>query len=210
LRTLCHAVDRGNDYGKLAYRTEYVGMNIAASQSAEPAPSPVADWDSPGRREFLAQIIGACAAFMAALLGIPLIGALVAPALKSQEASWLTLGSATSFQMGVPTSVSVSVTQTDGWIQTTQVRSVWVVRQPSDEFTVYNGRCTHLGCAYSWQAVENQFTCPCHAGVYGVEGHVLAGPPPRPLDTLPVRVEDGQLQTQYQDLRLGTPEKAPA
>ena len=104
----------------------------------------------------------------------------------------------------------LTVVRRDGWIESTDVKGVWVVRQPGNQYTVYNGRCTHLGCAYSWQPDQQQFTCPCHAGVYGMDGKVLAGPPPRPLDALQTRVESGQLQAQYQDFRLGTPEQAQA
>ncbi len=166
--------------------------------------------DTADRRTFLAQVIGACIAFIAAALGIPAIGAVVAPALKADEPTWFPLGNPDGFQDGTPRSVEISVSQTDGWIQTTEVKSVWVVRQAADQFTVFNGRCTHLGCAYSWQPAENEFSCPCHAGVYAIDGHVLAGPPPRGLDSLPVRIEGGQVQAQYQDFRLGTPDKAPA
>jgi menaquinol-cytochrome c reductase iron-sulfur subunit len=162
------------------------------------------------RRTFLAQVIGACAAFMAAVLGIPAVGAIVGPALQREDPTWYPLGPTSRFPEGTPTSVEITVPHTDGWIQTTDIKTVWVVSEPVDQFTVFNGRCTHLGCAYGWQLNENQFTCPCHAGVYAIDGQVLAGPPPRSLDTLPVRVENGQLQTQYQDYRLGTPDKTPA
>jgi menaquinol-cytochrome c reductase iron-sulfur subunit len=168
-----------------------------------------ADVDVTGRRAFLARVIGACLAFIGAALGIPALGAVVAPALKPETPVWFPLGPQGGFQDGIPRSVEITVPQTDGWIQTTQVKAVWVVRQ-GDQFTVFNGRCTHLGCAYSWQADENEFTCPCHAGVYALDGHVLAGPPPRSLDSLPVRVDGGQVQVQYQDYSLGTPDKAPA
>jgi len=162
------------------------------------------------RRGLLAQVIGASGAFLAAVLGIPAIGAAIGPALKAEEATWLPLGAPDSFQQGVPRSINISVPQTDGWIQTTQVHAVWVVRLAGDQFAVFNGRCTHLGCAYSWQAQQNEFSCPCHAGVYALDGHVLAGPPPRSLDMLPVRVADGALQVQYQDFQLGIPEKTVA
>jgi menaquinol-cytochrome c reductase iron-sulfur subunit len=162
------------------------------------------------RRTFLAQVIGALGAFLAAVVGIPALGAAIGPALKADEPTWYPLGQASSYPTGTPTSVSISVPQTDGWIQTTGVHGVWVVRQSDDQFTVFNGRCTHLGCAYSWQTDQHEFACPCHAGVYGVEGAVLAGPPPRALDTLPVRVQDGVVQVQYQDYQLGIPAKVPA
>src|ERR1051326_8864829 len=86
------------------------------------------------------------------------------------------------------------------------VKGVWVVRQPDNTFSVFNGRCTHVGCAYAWQNDQHQFPCPCHAGVFAIDGKVLAGPPPRPLDTLETRVDGGDLQTQIQDFRLGTPD----
>jgi len=162
------------------------------------------------RRTFLAQVIGACVAFLTALLGIPAIGAAVGPALKRDESQWLSLGNPDAFQEGQPRGVNLTVVRRDGWIESTDIKGVWVVRQPGNQFAVYNGRCTHLGCAYSWQPDQQQFTCPCHAGVYGIDGKVLAGPPPRSLDVLQTRVESGQLQAQYQDFRLGTPEQAPA
>jgi menaquinol-cytochrome c reductase iron-sulfur subunit len=161
------------------------------------------------RRTFLAQVIAACVAFLAAVLGIPAVGAAVGPALKREETDWVSLGSVDSFQVGEPKAVNVTIVQRDGWIETTAVRGVWVVRQPDDTFSVFNGRCTHLGCAYSWQSNQHQFACPCHAGVFAIEGKVLAGPPPRPLDTLETRVEAGDLQAQMQDFRLGTPDKVP-
>ena len=162
------------------------------------------------RRTFLAQVIGACVAFLAALLGIPAVGATVGPALKGEPAEWLSLGSPDSFPEGVPKAVNLTVVQRDGWIETNTVKGVWVVRQPDNTFVVFNGRCTHLGCAYSWQNDQHQFACPCHAGVFGIDGKVLAGPPPRSLDTLETRVEGGDLQTQVQDFRLGTSDKVPA
>lgn len=162
------------------------------------------------RRTFLAQVIGACLAFLAALLGIPAVGAAVGPALKRDEAEWHPLGNPDSFEEGVPKSVSLTLIRRDGWIETTDIKSVWVVRQSADQIDVFNGRCTHLGCAYSWQTSQGQFACPCHAGVFGLDGKVLAGPPPRPLDALETRVENGQLQVHYEDFRLGAPEKALA
>src|SRR6266540_1445115 len=38
-------------------------------------------------------------------------------------------------------------------------------------------------------------------------GAVLAGPPPRPLDTLEWKVEDGMLYCAYQDFRVGIAQK---
>ena len=49
--------------------------------------------------------------------------------------------------------------------------------------------CTHLGCIIKWQAEDDRFFCPCHAGIFSPTGKVLGGPPPRPLAKLAVRVQ---------------------
>jgi len=54
--------------------------------------------------------------------------------------------------------------------------------------------CSHLGCGVSWDAGRKAFLCPCHGGVYGSDGAVLAGPPPRPLTRLPLVVAGGRVQ----------------
>lgn len=56
-------------------------------------------------------------------------------------------------------------------------------------YIVLSKVCTHLGCIVEYSRAQNRFICPCHAGVYDLEGNVLAGPPPKPLLKLPVRVE---------------------
>jgi quinol---cytochrome c reductase iron-sulfur subunit, bacillus type len=144
------------------------------------------------------------------VLGIPALGAAVGPALRQQQTEWLSLGSPDTFQEGVPKPVNLTVVNRDGWIETTAFKGVWVLRQPGNQFVVFNGRCTHLGCAYSWQIDQRQFYCPCHAGIYGVDGKVLAGPPPRPLDVLQTRLEGGDLEVLYVDFRLGISNQVPS
>jgi cytochrome b6-f complex iron-sulfur subunit len=58
----------------------------------------------------------------------------------------------------------------------------------------FSAVCTHLGCIIQWQSVRDQaWYCPCHHGRYGRDGRVLAGPPPRPLTSIPATVRDGQV-----------------
>ena len=51
--------------------------------------------------------------------------------------------------------------------------------------------CTHLGCTVPWSVSEDRFTCPCHSSSFDRTGRVLGPPATRPLDVLPVRVENG-------------------
>jgi menaquinol-cytochrome c reductase iron-sulfur subunit len=50
-------------------------------------------------------------------------------------------------------------------------------------------RCTHLGCPVRYVQASARFICPCHGGVYGVDGEVVGGPPVRPLDRFETRLE---------------------
>ncbi len=47
--------------------------------------------------------------------------------------------------------------------------------------------------ASSWNAGRRAFLCPCHGGVYGADGRVLAGPPPRPLARAPLAIAGGRV-----------------
>ncbi len=160
-----------------------------------------------GRRTFLTYVIAAVSAFITAVVGIPLVGSLILPALRQREANWVPVGPATDFPVGEPKAATVTVTSRDGWIEQTEAKGIWVINHGGSNFTVYNGRCVHLGCAYSWQASQREFLCPCHGGRYSLDGKVLGGPPPRPLDTLQWRLDQGNLVVQYQDFRLGVPDK---
>ncbi len=51
--------------------------------------------------------------------------------------------------------------------------------------------CTHLGCSVPWDEEKNKFICPCHGSTFDLTGEALTAPAPRPLDTFPVRIENG-------------------
>ncbi len=50
--------------------------------------------------------------------------------------------------------------------------------------------CTHLGCKTYWEPENDRFYCPCHEAVFDTEGNVVSGPPPRPLDSYEVDVDE--------------------
>ncbi len=162
------------------------------------------------RRTFLTYLNFALGGFISVALGIPLVGSLVLPTLKQREAIWSPAGPIGDYPLGQPKAATVTVTIRDGWIERQEAKGIWVVRNSQEGFTVLNGRCVHLGCAYSWVESQKEFLCPCHAGRYSLDGKVLSGPPPRPLDNLEWRVEGGNLMVRYQDFRLGIPQKEVA
>ncbi len=70
-------------------------------------------------------------------------------------------------------------------------------------FVAYSAICTHLGCAvnFSHEAMPGapypHIHCPCHDGMYNpaAGAQVIAGPPPRSLPQLPLRINaQGELE----------------
>jgi cytochrome b6-f complex iron-sulfur subunit len=60
-------------------------------------------------------------------------------------------------------------------------------------YIVLSRICTHLGCLVQYDKGEQKLVCPCHAGFFDLEGHVISGPPPKPLQTIPLSVEGGNI-----------------
>lgn len=52
----------------------------------------------------------------------------------------------------------------------------------------YSATCTHLNCIVEYQPDENRIFCPCHNGVFDINGNNIAGPPPKPLEKFSVQV----------------------
>ena len=69
-----------------------------------------------------------------------------------------------------------------------------LLQNNSGEYLALSAVCTHLGCVVQWQAEKGEFLCPCHGGRFAPTGSVLGGPPPRPLESLPVTVDGDQLR----------------
>lgn len=53
-------------------------------------------------------------------------------------------------------------------------------------YTIAIGLCTHLGCIPAWK--KDMWKCACHGGEFNANGQQTFGPPPRPLDIPPFKV----------------------
>ena len=49
--------------------------------------------------------------------------------------------------------------------------------------------CTHLGCITRFLSDEKCIACPCHGSRFDLEGNVIHGPAPRPLQWLEVQAD---------------------
>ena len=67
-----------------------------------------------------------------------------------------------------------------------------LIRTP-DKVKAFSAVCTHLGCLVEWNGQKKGIDCPCHAGLFDLDGRVISGPPPRALPSYAVRVVDGNI-----------------
>jgi quinol---cytochrome c reductase iron-sulfur subunit, bacillus type len=153
-----------------------------------------------GRREFVAGVVGVLGAIMSAVVGLPLIGYIVAPALqRSGDAGWVPLGALTALQPGVPTPLTFSRLMQVGWKRAKINRTAYAILDEANTVTVLSDVCTHLSCRVRWVAEQGVFACPCHEAIFDCLGNVVSGPPPRPLDRFQAKIENDQLLIWVED-----------
>lgn len=130
---------------------------------------------------------------MAAVVAVPAAFYLLVKPHSDEEAKMVEIADLGRLGEGKPQEVVYTRTRMDGWKQVKEKTTAWVVRLGKNEAVAYSPQCTHLGCVYHWESDARKFVCPCHNSEFGLDGKVLAGPAPRPLDRLVSRVEDGKL-----------------
>jgi menaquinol-cytochrome c reductase iron-sulfur subunit len=157
-----------------------------ADPSSDPAQLP--------RRRFLTRVSLALSAAIGAVLGLPVIGFLLAPLTRRAPRVWRPVGRVDEFKIGETVSVRFEDASPLPWAGVTARTAAWLRREDESRFTAFSVHCTHLGCPVRWVSQAELFLCPCHGGVYYADGTVSAGPPPKPLPTYPVRVRRGQVE----------------
>jgi Rieske Fe-S protein len=68
-----------------------------------------------------------------------------------------------------------------------------LILRKSGQLLAYDAVCSHLGCIVRWNDARSSIECPCHGGVFDLEGRVTAGPPPEALARISLKVSDGKI-----------------
>ncbi len=161
----------------------------------------------PARRSFLIKSTNVIAGFATLILAIPFLDALVGPALRIKIGKFVDAGPISSLGNDTPQKVYFDERDRDAYIEQTERRDVWAIKHSENDVTVFSPICPHLGCRYNWHPESQHFVCPCHGSVFAKDGKVIHGPAPRSLDTLPQKIENGELYVRWERFKLGTPKK---
>jgi cytochrome b6-f complex iron-sulfur subunit len=134
---------------------------------------------SAGRRDFLGLAIIGTATALGVTAAVPAV-AFLRPGGRRMGGS-AEAGKIHDFQVGTARMVLLDD------------RPVLVIRLPEGGLRAFSASCTHLGCIVKYSPERNRIECPCHRGVYAIDGSNVSGPPPRPLEALKVEVESGSI-----------------
>lgn len=146
------------------------------------------------RRRILAWSSIALTGYMATLIGVPIVGFILAPLFRAPKYQWRPIGDVNSFAIGQTVLVKFENYDALSWAGAVSQSAAWLRRTGDVAFTAFSVSCTHLGCPVRWEPAADLFFCPCHGGVYYSDGTVAASPPPRRLSEYPVRVNSGQVE----------------
>lgn len=149
---------------------------------------------SAGRRRFLGRLGGGIAALAALLAGVPLIGFLFSPVVRREREAWRPVGELEGFPVGETVLVRYMDPDPLPWAGFAALGSAWLRREADGRVVAFSMYCTHTGCPVTWTPGAEMFMCPCHGGTFHRDGSVAGGPPPRPLDRLPVRIRGGRVE----------------
>ena len=159
------------------------------------------------RRSFFTRITAAISTFIGISLTVPLVGYVISPAFQRKKKEWVSVGKLDELPIDEPKDLQYTETIEDGWLQTDSTKGIWAIKHKDNHVTVFSPICPHLGCGYRWDSQDRLFKCPCHGSIYDIDGKVKGGPAPRPLDTLPVKVENGQVLVIYKQYKSGLPKQ---
>lgn len=168
------------------------------------------------RRRFLSYCTDLLMAVIGLLVALPALGYVVAPLRKRRGAEvsgpvFIDVGALADFPSGEWCLRALEMLHEDGWKKSRVRHAVWVRRQGEGDkgITVLSSICPHLGCPINWHPDQSQFVCPCHGGIFAVDGRQIGGPPPRSMDPLEFEVRAGRLWVRWQEFKIGVAERVP-
>jgi Rieske Fe-S protein len=161
------------------------------------------------RRGFTGWAIGLGVGFVGLATGIPLVGFVTARIPAAKPGEFVAVADVATIPIGEPFGISFAEPTQDAYNYAVLPHSVYALKKSDTDIVVFSPVCPHLGCQVFFDRQKKEYVCPCHASIFAVDGARTAGPAPRGLDTLPSKIEKGQLMVQWVQYKPGVAEKTP-
>ena len=153
------------------------------------------------RRRFMTGSAHTAGAIAVTAFTLPSLAFAFGPVFEKTEAHWEPVGVAGDFpdDTYIPRTLTISrgigeVGKTTVYVRKYNAQLDNEVKDEYNDFVAISTRCMHLGCPVRYVEASERFICPCHGGVYDIEGKVSGGPPVRPLDRFYTRVRNGNVE----------------
>ncbi|HEX8952486.1 MAG TPA: Rieske (2Fe-2S) protein [Polyangia bacterium] len=166
------------------------------------------------RRRVLEVIVGAIATVVGVAVAVPAAAFLTFPTRKRTVFGGdepLDVARLDALPEGKPVRVTVKAPRRrDAWTAFSDVTlgGCWLVRQ-GGTVRALSTVCPHAGCAVDWDEGAAAFVCPCHDSRFALDGALVAGPSPRPMDALDVDVKAGRVAVAWRRFQTATAKKEP-
>jgi len=128
------------------------------------------------RKEFLNYIIGISGAALASSILFPILKYITPPEGVDIDISQVTAAKATEL---LPNSAKIFRFGNKPAI---------LINTPQGSLKAFSAVCTHLNCTVQYSKEASHIWCACHNGKFDLNGKVISGPPPNPLEEYKVNV----------------------
>ena len=68
-----------------------------------------------------------------------------------------------------------------------------LINTPTGDLKAFSAVCTHLNCTVQYDTEASVIWCACHNGKYDLNGQVISGPPPRPLEAYHAKIRGDEI-----------------
>ncbi len=106
---------------------------------------------------------------------------------------------------GTPAKFSVIADKEDAWnkFKNISVGAIYL-RKEAGKVKALHTVCPHLGCFIDYRSSKNDFFCPCHNSNFKLDGSIVSGVSPRPMDPLKIEIRNKvEVWVKFQNFQPG-------
>ena len=106
---------------------------------------------------------------------------------------------------GTPAKFSVIADKEDAWnkFKNISVGAIYLHKE-AGKVKALHTVCPHLGCFIDYRSSKSDFFCPCHNSNFKLDGSIVSGVSPRPMDPLEIEIRNKvEVWVKFQNFQPG-------